>query len=467
MALRPIDFLRIANPWLVGANVSRVVPVYVLNNLISPDFKKSDYLTHIKHLAFDADLGLQRLMNSFDLNPVSYIDLETTVMGLLAPERRIFRDNSKGGASESGALFPLLGGLTVSSASDDGLGKRFRKMYDEHTDNLLHTLKDLMAPKENNDPATEFTNRLLAGINGEFNSPPEQTKANGLKGFDLACARFVDNLISSIPKHNRIQGIRRLALGVFFVSIMKMVNGDWLENEPQKRYVFVFGGLPPGSSSEPTVRAASKSFINWIKQSHKSIVLSLYNKLGTFKALPKASESDALRQKVKQAFLKNSFKEPQIDDFLEEISALIKGKELSKDWCKEAVESKAIGFSSAEYARRVRNLSANIGFAGPDKGLLPRLIVDTPLLGVLVKGISGNNSMAYEDFVTKLSNDFGLVLGIGSDDSITEKIGAIGQEGYDPYELLQRNETLLRERLIRTGLARTYSDSHTEVYGDA
>ena len=189
--------------------------------------------------------------------------------------------------------------------------------------------------------------------------------------------------------------------------------------------------------------------------------------MGTFKALPKASKSDALRQKLKQALLKNSFKESQIDDFLEEISALIKGKELSKDWCKEAVESKAIGFTSAEYARRVRNLSANIGFAGPDKGLLPRLIVDTPLLGVLVKGIAGSNSMAYEDFITKLSDDFGLVLGIGSDDSISEKIGAIGQEGYDPYELLQRNETFLRERLIRTGLARTYSDSHTEVYGDA
>jgi hypothetical protein len=183
--------------------------------------------------------------------------------------------------------------------------------------------------------------------------------------------------------------------------------------------------------------------------------------------LPKASKPEILRQKIKLALINNKHKEAMVDDFINEIATLIKGEELSRNWCKDAVESKIIGFPVSEYARRVRNLSSNIGFAGPDKGVMPRLMIDTPLLGVLVKGIAGNKSLPFEDFITILSQDFGLVLGVGSDDSIADKIGSIGQEGFDPYELLQRNESFLRERLIRTGLARTYSDSHTEVFGNA
>ena len=467
MAIRSIDFLRLANPWLVGTNVGRVVPIYVINNLVSPDFKKNDHYAHIKHLAFDAGIGLKKLSDSFEILPSDFSDLETTVMGLLAPERRIFRDNKNGGASEIGALFPLLGGLSAKATSDDGLGKRFRELYEDHTENLQERLKILLAPKDIYDPATEFANRLLAGKAGEFETSFSKKKAKGLKGLDLACVKFVDNLIMGIPEDNRIQGIRRLALGVFFVSIIKMVRGSVLANDSNLQPVFVFGGLPPGSSVEPTVRAASKSFMNWIQISHKALVANLFSVLSKASHLPKASKPEILRQKIKLALINNKHKEAMVDDFINEIATLIKGEELSRNWCKDAVESKIIGFPVSEYARRVRNLSSNIGFAGPDKGVMPRLMIDTPLLGVLVKGIAGNKSLPFEDFITILSQDFGLVLGVGSDDSIADKIGSIGQEGFDPYELLQRNESFLRERLIRTGLARSYSDSHTEVFGNA
>jgi type II secretory pathway component PulK len=74
--------------------------------------------------------------------------------------------------------------------------------------------------------------------------------------------------------------------------------------------------------------------------------------------------------------------------------------------------------------------------------------------------------MEYGDFVTALTDRFGLVLGVGNDDSILDRIAASGVDAADVDELLAKNQELLRERLLRAGLARSYSDAHTEVFAD-
>ncbi len=94
------------------------------------------------------------------------------------------------------------------------------------------------------------------------------------------------------------------------------------------------------------------------------------------------------------------------------------------------------------------------------------MFLDTPLLGVLTKGIIGKGSMDFREFVTKLAQKFGLVLGLGDDESIATKIDIVGSGGLDPDEVLYRNQENFRERLVRVGLAHTYSDSHTEVMAD-
>ena len=132
------------------------------------------------------------------------------------------------------------------------------------------------------------------------------------------------------------------------------------------------------------------------------------------------------------------------------------------------MESKEIAFSKAEFIRRIRVLGANIGFVGPDRGTgNPRLFFDTPLLAVIVKGVIGKKkSMDFRSFVTELAQKFGLVIGVGADESIADKVGIVGSGGFDPDEMLSRNQENFRERLVRVGLARTYSDSHTEVVAD-
>ena len=132
------------------------------------------------------------------------------------------------------------------------------------------------------------------------------------------------------------------------------------------------------------------------------------------------------------------------------------------------MDAKQVRFSKTEFARRVRSLGANIGFVGPDRGFgNPRLFLDTPLLGVLAQGVIGKrSSVDFRRFVTELSQRFGLVLGLGEDDSIADQIDLVGSGGLDPDEILSRNQKNFRERLVRVGLARTYSDSHTEVIAD-
>src|SRR5262249_9726246 len=96
----------------------------------------------------------------------------------------------------------------------------------------------------------------------------------------------------------------------------------------------------------------------------------------------------------------------------------------------------------------------------------PRLLLDTPILGVLVRGIVGVGAMEFDDFISKVAERFGIVLGLGKDDSLADRMEAIGSDGHDAYEILVRNQELLREGLLRAGLARAYSDAHTEVYND-
>jgi hypothetical protein len=248
-----------------------------------------------------------------------------------------------------------------------------------------------------------------------------------------------------------------------------MVAGPATKRNKGLPLVFAYCGLPPGRSSEPLVRAACKSFQTWISASWKSTVELAYEEIAGAAHLPNAKGADKLRQQI-HGLLQDRLgtRQRDIDSVLSALENRVTRGKLSVAWVREVFESKAVGFKKSELARRVRSLGANIGFTGPDRGTgSPRLILDTPILGVLVRGIVGVGTMEFDDFVSEVASRFGVVMGLGKDDSIADKMDAIGSDGYDAYEILERNQEMLRERLLRAGLARAYSDAHTEVYNDA
>jgi hypothetical protein len=168
---KTVEFIRLGNPWLVGRNVNRVVPIYALHNVLAPDFDRNATLQAIKHIAFDVSKGLDAGLRDrvTVTNEEDATDLEQTVFGLLAPERRIFRDKANGGASAHGALFPMVAGLVTPVASDDGLGRRMRELLERHPSEWQSRLISLLAPAAAKDPATAFTMALLRGVSGQQN----------------------------------------------------------------------------------------------------------------------------------------------------------------------------------------------------------------------------------------------------------------------------------------------------------
>ena len=136
--------------------------------------------------------------------------------------------------------------------------------------------------------------------------------------------------------------------------------------------------------------------------------------------------------------------------------------EQGDDWTIFDLLEDGLNFPPSELARRVRALGQSIGFTAPDRGEgSVRLVLDTPLLNVLIRGVLGNSTMNFEDFVSSVSRRFGLVIGPGSDDSVMTSFN--GQADAGVYGLLLLNQDSLQERLLRAGFARAYSDSHTEV----
>jgi hypothetical protein len=463
---KPIEFARIGNPWLVGKNVNRVVPIYVLHNLLAPNFESDKSIQALKHLVFDAGKALTAgLRERIQTTQEDFTDLQDTAYGLLSPERRVFRDKKNGGAGKHGSLFPIVGGLVANSASDDGLGRRLRELMERRQSDWQDRLCQLLVPSSPTDPATAFAMTLLGGSAGSQAERNAGRVKKKLSGLDLACAEFVDNLILGVADARRIPVIRRLSTGAYLAAMLRMVAGPIADGGAELPLVLVYCGLPPGGAGEPLVRAASKSFGLWVGESWRATANRLHEAIAAEPGLPGARRPEKLRQQV-HAVLASRFEDRQkeLDAVMASLDPILQGATLSQDWCMDALESDPVQLTRSELARRIRSLGANIGFAGPDRGLRPRLTVDTPLLGVLVKGIVGEGAMEIGAFVSNVAKRFGLVLGVGSDDDIVDKMSPVGSEGYDMYELLVLNQEMLRTRLLRAGLARSYSDSHTEVF---
>src|SRR4051794_27011449 len=116
-SVRSVGLLRLGNPWLVGKNVSRIVPVYSLQNILAPDFQKDVNFQAAKDLTQNVQSVAGGLLGRRITVPQSaYAELEQTAFGILSPERRVFaKFASINGqkmkcAHAEGAPFPLLGG---------------------------------------------------------------------------------------------------------------------------------------------------------------------------------------------------------------------------------------------------------------------------------------------------------------------------------------------------------------------
>jgi hypothetical protein len=464
-----IDFLRIGNSWMVGENVARIVPIYILHNVVSGVFKADQRVKLIKDLTKDPEYAFKSGLQT-DFKGATNEQIKTLASGILSPDRRIFANTKGGGAHEQGALFLLLGGFAQNQASDDGLGKRLRAALDEHDSTWRNRIISLFEPEGETDAATNLARTLVQGAKARTDEGSVANDKNILLTYDTELCEFVSNLMTPVQDASRIDSIRNLAIGTYFASVLRLVNGHYRQEQNKKRYVFVYGGLPPGDLNNPMVQCASLSMSQWIENSWYELCDVISDKIEKEETVTSLSEVDQLRQKVKLLLLdqvkhRNIKNDDKLNQFLDEL-LLFDTDKSTNVWIRNLLSSEQFQFSKSNFKFKIRNLATTIGFAAPDRGVGdPRLVLDTPLLFVLVRGIlkTSQGSMNYKTFVTELAQKLGLVVGLGMDDSIADKLEIQGANGWDIFEILEKNEEQLRQRLLRVGLARSYSDSHTEV----
>lgn len=470
---RLIDLLRLGNPWLVGKNVSRVVPIYSMHNVLAPSFVTDQHVQKIKDVTQNGTLAQSTFDNKISFGTTSATDFEETAFGVFSPERRVFQKlvNTPSGlerrAHKEGALFPLLGGLAQSTSSDDGLGRRIRELLDCYDSDWPKRLKILFAPTNVNDPVSAFAALLMHSPPGDLkkNQSPAKRK---ITDFDLSIVEFVDALIVGATHGDRYGTIRNLAYGIYLASIIRMTSGP-IRGAAKPAYVVAYAGLPPGAPTDPIVRFAVHSYRKWIGESWTCTVAAIAQAIKAPRIKKIGKPKSDLRTSIHAALMKSKCAADETGRILDALKPAINDYDGSSvdEWLSDTLDSATVGFPQHELSRRVRALGTSIGAIGPDRGAgSPRLIFDTPLLGVLVNGLVPREGMSIDEFVSCVAARLGIVLGPGKNDELVGAVADVEGRGPDVFELLRRNQDLLRERLIRVGLARTYSDSHTEVFSN-
>lgn len=468
--------LRVANPWLVGHNYGRIVPLYVLHNLVRdarPPAQSRGMIDSVKALVF----GNPAEPNQDIGDPYA---LGAAIRGALAADRRVFRNRRTGGVySNQGALLPVVGNLIEPSPSDDGLGSELLSLIHhvglaETFEERLHALYTL-PPADCLDPVTRLA-RLLGGTSSDTAERENTDVLEGIEqptSFDSSLADFVmDSLVPS-PDPTRLQTLRDLAVTAYFVAILRMLQGPIVAQKGQPLPVIVYGGLPPGHAGDSAVAAATLSLRALIRTSLAHTIEATQDKMRNLPALPESDELDAFRQRVRALVGRvrppvESLLRRTMSEWFHSISSSSVATDNSPSPTLDEFLRSALGFSEDVIARRVRGMGTTIGFAAPDRGASPmRLVLETPVLGMLVGGLVPTRPLPFNEFIDAAYSRLGLVLGIGTRDDIVDKVTPTGYSGPPLYDVLLANEDALRRRLLRAGLARTFSDSHTEVLSSA
>jgi hypothetical protein len=281
------------------------------------------------------------------------------------------------------------------------------------------------------------------------------------------------------PKDNaqRLIQIQQLARGVYLSAIIALLlgpiaasNNDAISTVDQVGIMVAWADTPPGPPDHPMVAAAARSFQMCVERHLGTLSEGLSRSLAS-QTLPSQLPSNQRRAAALRLQLGTI--QPIAPDVANQIiTTLCSDAQVPLDgdnpgdaeWARKVIESV---YRTEVVTKGFRSMGVKVGFIGPDKGAgSPRFLCETPLLGTIVAGICPPNGIDFEGFVDLARERLGIVFGPGTRDDIVERVGVWDSIGIGRKQLVQ-NQEALRHRMIRAGLAREYSDGHTEVLRDA
>jgi hypothetical protein len=474
--LKPIlkQLLMGYHPFVLGRNPDRPAPAHVLNGFVASVLGYSPRGLAIVLLLRGKDTSVDDLRKKFGFASSEWVtDVEqlhsfrTDLTGIFDPDGRVFPTRGS----------PVLahGGLATNDGSDDNFGPQMANLVSVFEDTLERRLETLFYPEALNDPVTATAEILVDGstpsAKRSIRTDDRQWFRNDGAGQDLgsSLSRFVLRLMDQSESSSRLDTIQHLSRGLYLALILAIIYGPSAATRPEGFAsvhelgpLVAWGGIPPGKRDHPFVRVSGRSFRNSMAELHAGLG-SLLTEAIENQPVPSTANAEDRGAFAIQGLLENSGVPALKRKSYTEDMALVVSDPMhvgTRDWCDGFV---ARSHPEADLAPGVRTMGRKIGFVGPDRGAgIPRFGFETPLLGTLVQGLVPDEGMDYEDFVDTLRVRLGIVVGPGSELSLASDLGFWSSSGR-ARDALRQNQETLRRRLIRSGMAREYSDSHTEV----
>lgn len=470
-------------PFALGVYPNRPAPAHVANRFVERwlgDTGRGKVMLEWLNKGSSLPVPLQHLDRekaardqfSWGADPAITETLREDLNVVINPDRRAW--------GAIGSVVPVHAAFTTRDASDNGLGSAIAELVRAQlTEAYRDDLQGLVTPTAASSPLDSL-GIVLARGSGSTTLPglgrlPAAWFVNGSPSAASTVAGSFSEFLRALtgpPSHpvHRTAQIQHLSRGLFVCATLSVFYGPIAQqaNGGPKcvgdlMVALAIGSLPPGPAGGALVSASARSLRRLVEQAQGGMAATLAG------ALLKGVPSGTAAGKAQRAALLTRYKMQQIKKAEDLVDRILKtpavaehaGKPVDDiDFARAIVE---LAYPTKDLVAGLRTMGRKIGLVGPDRSAgVPRFLAETPLLGTLVAGLCPPEGIEYTSFIDVLRNRLGLVFGEGSDPRLADRMNLWGSAGLG-RQILATNQEDLRRRLVRSGLAKEYSDGHTEV----
>lgn len=460
------DFLSDVLPFLIGRNPNRIAPAHIAKGFAESALKVRTNLDPVRKLVrqHQSDSAIACVSDSIMKNESRRHRLGESLRVVLDPDRRMF--------ASAGSFFPLHAGLVDETRGmDDGFGRDVWDLVRAYKPEAETLIAALLLPAEAADGLTALGMALTSGLQSQKTTPSKKPwpwvdrgASKLAKQFGAALSGLVCNTSVQDTQRLRSSRISALSRGVSAAAFLGSLRApefrsgeakEWSELAP----MFAYGGVPPGRSRNLAVRLACRSFETVVEAQSRCLAGELGERISRVKIPKQTPKGQQLNTLLTLAFPNLSRKVRE--DAVEELPWADDRRKLGASLARRV-------YPQASLEQGCRVIGRMIGMAGPERGSgAPRFLLETPILALLVSATSSSEGpLPYSEWLDAVYGQFGIVLGLGERLNSVEVLRPLGFGG-SLQRALEENHEILRQRLVRCGLAVEYSDGETEVRSTA
>jgi hypothetical protein len=453
---------------VAGKYYDRPAPAHILNNFVLAALGRTAGADLVRELSRAPDAPARIGAHPAVVGAAWASDGEVTnrlresVRIVFDPDRRVF--------PTSGSPLPIDWRLASPDASDDGIGRALWQSIDGDAQPAAAAgLAALLGTDSEADAPSVFARVLLRDVPDVLpDQPPLEPRRSGLLGELLY--RLIGRLLVDADGPRRLEVIRELATLLHFATVLGLILEGVAHDGAdvsQALGLVAFTGIPPGAPDDPLVRVAQRSFRVTVERAHAGLTRRVSESL-----ISQMSGDVPADVRLKSSILTalRAGGSPNPDRNLRLLTDLVPiSPEYEDDPAGWSAAAMASAYSVDDLQKALRAFGNKIGFTAPNRGFgQPRFCIEAPLLATITRAVvPEGSSVAFPEFITNVREQIGIVLGLSGLEARLDALPAstdVFGTARRAWEHLTALQELLRQRLIRAGIAREFSDGHTQVF---